>query len=490
MTGRKTFFRLMAFVIGLLIVMIYPLSSLGTRNGLEEMVSEFRRETKCPAVSVVTYDHGTVEYCGDENGLLQIGSMTKAFTGLAVQKLIHEGTLKESDKVSDVLTGFVAYYQGARVEITVGQLMRQTSGYTNSEKLYPSAKEGQGLAAWAESISGKNLQSAPGEKYAYSNVNYNLLGAMMEKVTGRSYQDYLEQEILTPLGLTNTYVGEPKDGGLDEGKEAQDASKSGVGKKIAGKTVIEGSRLIFRHAIPYHVAVREGAIPAGYFYSNVTDVGRWMEIWMGIAEVPEEYQELVREVKAELKEKGDYYGGWECFGDGVTGHSGGTLNYSSRIVFSEKDKVGVCALTNLNVAASVDSLCNGLLEMLRGGEKGAIASDVWTIFDQVFSALCVAGVFAFLVCIRSKKRGMLMAVGGGMLVLTIVMVITFPLIFGAGLLDILLIWAPFSMATFFGVTLLCVIMAGIKIWIGRRYEDHKKTSEGSAAYGDRGVSGI
>ncbi|MBR4731157.1 MAG: beta-lactamase family protein [Lachnospiraceae bacterium] len=478
MTRSKTFLRLMAFVIGLLIVMICPLSSLGTRNGLEEMVSEFRRETKCPAVSVVTYDHGTVEYCGDEKDLFQIGSMTKAFTGLAVQKLIHEGTLKESDKVSDILTGFVAYYQGAKVEITVGQLMRQTSGYTNSEKAYPSAKAGQTLSAWAESISGKNLQSAPGEKYAYSNVNYNLLGAMMEKVTGRSYQDYLEQEILTPLGLTNTYVGEPE--GMDVGGKSLDA----------GNTVMEGSRLFFRQAIPYHVAVRKGAIPAGYFYSNVADMGRWMEIWMGIAEVPEEYQELVREVKSELKEKGDYYGGWECFGDGVTGHSGGTPNYSSRIVFSEKDGVGVCVLTNLNVAASVDSLCNGLLEMLRGGKKGAIASDVWTIFDQVFSALCVAGVFVLLVCIRSKKRGMLMAVGGGMLVLTIVMVITFPLIFGAGLLNILLIWAPLSMATFFGVTLLCVIMAGIKIWMGRRYEDHKKTSEGSAAYGDRGVSGI
>ena len=483
MTGRKTFLRLTVFAIGLLIVMICPLSGLGTRNGLEGMVSEFRKETKCLAVSVVTHDHGATEYYGDENGLFQIGSMTKAFTGLAVQKLIHEGALKESDKVSDILTGFEAYYQGTKVEITVSQLMRQTSGYTNSEKAYPSAKAGQTLAAWAETISGKNLQSMPGENYAYSNVNYNLLGAIIEKVTGRSYQDYMEREILTPLGLANTFVGEP------DGRD-KDTDNLNTDKKTVGKTVIEGSRLLFRHVVPYHVAVREGAIPAGYFYSSVTDMGRWMEIWMGIADVPEEYQKLIREVKAELRKKGDYYGGWESFGDGVIGHSGGTPNYSSRITFSEKDGVGACVLTNLNVAASTDSLCNGLLEMLRRGEKSAIASDVWTIFDQVFSALCVAVVFVLLVCIRSKKRGMLMAVGGGTLAVTLVMVITFPLIFGAGLLDILLIWAPLSMAAFFGVALLCVIMAGMKIWMGRRNEDYKKTSEGSAAYGDRGVSGI
>lgn len=471
------------FLVVMIVTCIGGFSFAGNHQEAEEMVSTFRRETKCLAVSVVTYDHGTVEYYGDENGLFQIGSMTKAFTGLAVQKLIHEGVLKESDKVSDILTGFEAYYQGTKVEITVSQLMRQTSGYTNSEKAYPSARAGQTLAAWAETISGKSLQSMPGENYAYSNVNYNLLGAIIEKVTGRSYQDYMEREILTPLGLENIFVGEP------DGRD-KDTDNLNTDKKTVGKTVIEGSRLLFRHVVPYHVAVREGAIPAGYFYSSVTDMGRWMEIWMGIADVPEEYQKLIREVKAELKEKGDYYGGWECFGDGVTGHSGGTPNYSSRIVFSEEDGVGACVLTNLNVAASTDSLCNGLLEMLRGGAKGAVASDVWTIFDRVFSALFVAGIFTFLVCIRSKKRGMLMAVGGGMLVLTIVMMITFPLIFGAGILDILLIWAPLSMATFFGVTLLCVITAGIKIWMVRGYEDYKKTSEGSAAYGDRGVSGI
>jgi len=85
---------------------------------------------------------------------------------------------------------------------------------------------------------------------------------------------------------------------------------------------------------------------------------------------------------------------------------------------------------------------------------------------------------------------MLMAVGVGMLALLVVMMITFPLIFGSGLLDILLIWAPLSMAAFFGVALLCVMAAGIKIWMGRGHEDYKKTSEGSAVDGDRGVPGI
>ena len=85
---------------------------------------------------------------------------------------------------------------------------------------------------------------------------------------------------------------------------------------------------------------------------------------------------------------------------------------------------------------------------------------------------------------------MLMAMGGGMLILLVIMILLFPMIFGASIFEILLIWAPLSMAIFFGVMLLCVIMAGIRIWMGRQDENCKKTGEGSAANGDRGISRI
>lgn len=450
MPGRKKFVTITLFVSGVLIFLSCAMLCIATTNGVEEMVNAFRRETKSEAVGVVTYDHGTVEYYGKKNGLFQIGSMTKSFTGLAVQKLINEGALKESDRVSDVLTGFEAYYQGDNMEITVGQLMRQTSGYTNSEKAYPSAKTGQTLASWVESISGKSLQSAPGEQYAYSNVNFNLLGAIIEEVSGMSYREYMESEILMPLGLEHTYVGEPHN-----------------------TSIVQGSRLFFRHVIPYQVPVKEGAIPAGYFYSNLKDMGRWMEIWLGTADIPEEYQELIQEVRAELREEGAYYGGWECFGDGVIGHSGGTANYSSRIAFSEGDGVGTCVLTNLNVAASTDSLCNGILELLKGGETGRIASDVWTIFDRIFTVLCILAGLAIPVCIRCRKRGMIIAVGGSCFVLMISMGVTFPLIFGAGLFAILFTWAPLSVATFFGMLLMIALITVVRglFWKKRRIGD-------------------
>ena len=145
---------------------------------ISSCLEEFRDSTKCKNVSIVIYDNGEVTYLGDPDGLYQIGSMTKAFTGLAVQKLIKEGKIDEQTRVDEVFPGFTAYYDSEPEIITVSHLLHQTSGFTNNETLYPSGTPEMTLADWVLSISGKELESKPGEKYTYSNVNYNLLGAM------------------------------------------------------------------------------------------------------------------------------------------------------------------------------------------------------------------------------------------------------------------------------------------------------------------------
>ena len=420
-----------------------PVRAIDNEDVVEGLVDEFCKDIKCSSVSVAVFDEGEVNCYGDVAGLYQIGSMTKAFTGLAIHKLMSEGKLAPDSTVSELINGFTAYYDSKPYEITVEQLLKQTSGYNNSESLYPSADMDMSLQDWALSISGKELQSVPGEKYAYSNVNFNLLGAIIEKVTGQSYKDYMENEILTPLGLTNTFVSINQN----------------------SKRIISGSRLGYRIIFPYEIPVAEGRIPAGYFYSNAEDMVRWMQIWLGTVDIPEEYRELVAEVKEHLTKEGDYYSGWEVFADGVIGHSGGTPNYSSRMVFEEKNNAGVCVLTNLNVAASTDSLCNSIFGEVTGGSKAGIATDVWTIFDIIFSVVSVTGVILAASAFRIKKRNMLLILGIAVTVLVIAICIVMPLVFGAGLGDIMFVWAPISFAG--GLILLAadILIIGIRFWV-------------------------
>ena len=461
---NKKGFRYLVYVLSMFLVLTGVLSFTvpATASAVAEtaddpvsdLVSEFMGKTACSNVSVVVYDNGEVTYYGDKDKLYQIGSMTKAFTGLAIRKLIDEGKISEDDVISAYIPGFTAYcdaslFQGNDVsgtedklipaDITVRDLLEQKSGFTNNEKDYPSAKEGETLKEWADSISGCRLKSVPGSEYAYSNVNFNLLGLIIENISGRSYREYMEEEILTTLGLENTYVGMP----------------------AAEVNVAKGSRLGYRHAFDYEIPVREGAIPAGYFYSNTEDMGRWLELWIGNDNFPA--MDLVRN---EIAHTGDYYAGWEMFDGGVIGHSGGTPNYSSRIVFYGEKRIGVCVLTNLNVAASTDSLCNGIYDIvcdkdvteseaasqtessdeLNTKPEHNIATDVWTVFDIIFTCVSATCVLILILSFFARKKGVLIVTGVTLIILLTLIIILFPMIFGASLYEILFKWAPISLA--------------------------------------------
>ena len=447
MTKKRTvLFPLLSAVILINCIAFAHASDKGMN--ISDHVDEFRTKTKCGSVSVAVVRGDDTEICGDAGGLYQIGSMTKAFTGLGIQKLIYDGVIDEDDSISEWLPGYTAYYGEELCDITVRQLLTQTSGYTNREADYPSATEDMSLMEWTATISGKELGSKPGSEYAYSNVNYNLLGAVIEQASGKTYKDYMETEILKPLGLINTYVQEPAD-----------------------ERIIHGSRLGYRHSFSYMIPVAPGQIPAGYFYSDATDMAGWMRIWMGTADIPEEYKELVDSVKGKLKNTGDYYSGWELFENGSTGHSGGTPNYSSRIVFSDKENTGVCVLTNMNVAASTDSLCNGIYDACTGREFKNIQTDIWTIFDVIFTSVTVMGLLFIVMSVRVKHRGVLMGTECFLIILLLSLCIVMPMVFGAGLDKILITWAPYSFAGGLIMITGAILATAIKLRIMKKNEN-------------------
>jgi len=389
----------------------------------EDLIEEFESRTHCDSASMVVYDDGKVIFIGDNEGLYQIGSMTKAFTGLGIMKLVNENKISLEDKVSDYIPGFTAYYQGEEVDITIKNLMTMKSGFTNSEKDYPSATFEMSLEDWAYSMAGKELQSQPGSDYSYSNTNFNLLGRLIEIVSNESYKDYMEKEILSPLGLHNTTVGR------------------------IGDNIIKGSRLGYLNTFAFEQDVKEGAIPAGYFYSNTGDMERWIEIQLGNADVPEEFYRIISDIQTELTPENSYFAGWEYSEESV-GHSGGTANYSSRIVFSADENVGVCFLTNLNVAASTDRTCNDALLLAKGQEPMGYVSDVWSLFDGVFTGLTELSIIMIVLLLVFKnkiKRAPLIAITIAEVVFLLCILIIIPVIFQASWGEILLIWGPWSM---------------------------------------------
>jgi CubicO group peptidase (beta-lactamase class C family) len=124
-------------------------------------------------------------------------SMTKQFTAAAILKLEMMGKLR----VSDPITAYIGPVPKDKREITVHHLLTHSSGLIDAlgGDYEPVTRE-QMLAGALES----RLRSRPGEKHHYSNLGYSVLGAIIEKVSGMGYEDFLAEHLFAPAGMTQT----------------------------------------------------------------------------------------------------------------------------------------------------------------------------------------------------------------------------------------------------------------------------------------------
>ncbi|MEV0390913.1 serine hydrolase domain-containing protein [Nonomuraea sp. NPDC050643] len=137
-----------------------------------------------------------------------LASTSKLFTGLAVVQLVQRGKLKFYDLVSKHLDGLPAQMAQS---ITVHHLLTHTSGLGDArrpgekpppEKIYNSYEE-QMAAFWAN-LRTFELEFTPGTRKAYSSMGYNLLGELVARVSGMSFQDYTRQNIFLPAGMKDS----------------------------------------------------------------------------------------------------------------------------------------------------------------------------------------------------------------------------------------------------------------------------------------------
>ncbi len=139
-----------------------------------------------------------------EDTRFPIGSISKQFTSMLVIQLAEQGKLKLEDWLSDLVPEFP---RDPGERITVGMLLSHTSGLPlpeGIEKYYYATSKEEFLQEFLKQLSSEGLRFEPGTGYGYSNAGYFLLGMIIEKVTGESYEDILSRQILRPLGMKDT----------------------------------------------------------------------------------------------------------------------------------------------------------------------------------------------------------------------------------------------------------------------------------------------
>jgi CubicO group peptidase (beta-lactamase class C family) len=138
--------------------------------------------------------------------VFRIGSVTKQFTAAAILLLEERGLLSVKD---DIRMHLPDYPTEGKV-ITIEHLLTHTSGirsYTDMESFAELVRDDMSVAEVIASFENEPLAFEPGEKYAYNNSGYFLLGAIIEKASGKSYEAFVRENIFEPLGMSQSYYG-------------------------------------------------------------------------------------------------------------------------------------------------------------------------------------------------------------------------------------------------------------------------------------------
>lgn len=207
---------------------------------VDQLLTEFIDEHAIPGFALaLTHQGRTVFVRGygyanrdqeervEPTSLFRIASLSKPITAVAVLRLIEQGKASLDDKVLEVLDlekeidaagdAFDCRWR----DITLQHLLQHRGGWDRDQSfdaMFQSVRfaEKQGTAAPAgtsaiiKSMLEQKLDFVPGERYAYSNFGYCLLGRVIEQLSGASYEAYVQSEVLAPLGITEMKLGKTR----------------------------------------------------------------------------------------------------------------------------------------------------------------------------------------------------------------------------------------------------------------------------------------
>jgi CubicO group peptidase (beta-lactamase class C family) len=301
-----------------------------------------------------------------------IGSTTKSFTALAVMQLVEGGKVELDAPVQRYLPWFrVAPSQGdeadpqASDKISMRHLLNQTSGLpllpgwqllTDFDNR-PDATERQ-----ARALSTIKLTRPAGVTFEYSNLNYNLLGLIIEAASGESYAAYIQHHIFEPLGMHHSYT--TKSAAQQDGLAVGHQSWFGVPVAAPDLPMVSGS------------------LPSGQLISSAEDMGRYLIAHLnggrcGEAQIlsPKGIAELHRPaVEAPLLDdaKGWYGMGWYIEEQGQMRslqHSGLVPDFYAFMAMLPEQKKGVILLVNIDhftMQFTMSEVGAGLVRLLAG----------------------------------------------------------------------------------------------------------------------------
>ena len=262
------------------------------------------------------------------DNIFRIGSITKQFTAVAILQLMEQGKLNLQDSINK----FIPDYPTHGHKITIEHLLTHTSGiqsYTNMKDFEKKMTLDLTPTELIDYFKKEPMEFAPGTKWNYNNSGYFLLGYIIEKVSGKTYPQYIEENFFKPLGMTNSLFG----------------SDSKIVKNRAGAYDKDSTGFV---NAPY--LNMNQPYSAGSIQSTVEDLFKWHQAVHAYKLVKKEsLDKAFTKYKLTDGKETEYGYGWglgNIQGSPTIGHGGGIPGFLTQSIYLPKEDVFVAVFSN------------------------------------------------------------------------------------------------------------------------------------------------
>ncbi len=254
------------------------------------------------------------------------GSITKSVTALAVMQLVEAGQVDLDAAVAQYLTGFAGQPAGV---VTIRQLLSHTSGFSTLQGNTSRTDRAGGqdeLARLVDGLATVAPAHEPGERWEYSNTNYQILGRLVEVVSGQDYQTYVTAHILVPVGMDDSVIA---DG------EVHDEVATGHRPWFGTKRPVNDTR------------ADRATAPQGGLMASVDDLALYLQMMMNGQDDVLSADGKALMMRPASPASPSYGLGWFIdAGNGTVWHSGSTPGFESLATMAPSENAGAVVLVN------------------------------------------------------------------------------------------------------------------------------------------------
>jgi CubicO group peptidase (beta-lactamase class C family) len=278
-----------------------------------------------------------------------IASLSKSFTAVGIMQLVEEGKIDLDAPVQTYLPWFRVADEEVSSKITVRHLLHQTSGFDEGESYIRNLNTDPSDDALEKSIRALNtaeLNFTPGKAFEYTNTNYDILGLLIQTVSGQPYEEYIEENIFAPLDMSQSYTS------LEDAR---------AGNMTRGYYPVFGITTAYDRIMPYSQIVK----PSAGLFSSAEDLTHYLIAHLNDGQYagnsilsPESMDEL-HTPGIQFSENTGYAMGWSVFSfpdmapatpnnsvpTGIS-HAGEWVGYTSLLVFIPELETGIVLLIN------------------------------------------------------------------------------------------------------------------------------------------------